>query len=105
MNLAICLAILVAVAWLISRSRRRRRGAVTPPATLNAPRQQSERRGEGGARGGQPGGRVVLSGTPIDAGLFYLGSALSTQRGYAIDKALVDPSLPVGRSPGNTLGE
>ena len=105
MDLAIGVAIIVALAWLIWRSRRRWRGAVTRPATVNAPHQPPERRAKAGARWVQPGERIALSGTPIDAGLFYFGSALSTQRGYAVDNALIDPSLPVGRAPGNTLGE
>jgi tellurite resistance protein len=46
-----------------------------------------------------------LGGTPIDAGLFYFGSALPTQHSYAIDNALINPSLPVGRAPGNISGE
>ena len=104
MNLAIGLAILAAVVWLIRRSQRQR-GAMTPPATLNTPYQPPERRAKTVARWVEPGERVVLGGTPVDAGLFYFGSALPTQRGYAIDNALIDPSLPVGRAPGNTSGE
>lgn len=57
------------------------------------------------ARWVTPGERVVLGGTAIDGGLFYLGSALRTQSGYAVDNALINPSLPIGPAPGNTLGE
>jgi tellurite resistance protein len=78
---------------------------MTPPAILNTPYQSPERRAKTVARWVEPGERIVLGGTPVDAGLFYFGSALPTQRGYAIDNALIDPSLSVGRAPGNTSGE
>lgn len=104
MDLVIGLTILVALAWLIRRSQRRR-AVVTRPATLTVFHQPPERRAKADARWVRAGERVVLSGTPIDAGLFYFGSALPTQHGYAVDNALIDPSLPVGRSPGNTSGQ
>jgi tellurite resistance protein len=104
MDLAIGLAILVALAWLIKRSQRKR-SAVTPPATLNSPHRPSQRQTKTVARWVERGENVVLGATPIDAGLFYFGSAHPAQRGYAIDNAIIDPSLPVGRAPGNTSGE
>jgi tellurite resistance protein len=105
MILATGLAILVAMAWLIVRSRQQRCGAVSPPANLSIPRQPSHGRAKVDARWIRPGDRLVLGGISIDAGLFYLGSSLPSQRGYAIEKALVDPSLPIGRSPRNTSGD
>lgn len=104
MDLAIGLAILVLLAWAFRRSQRQRR-AVTPPATLNASHRRPEPRAKIVARWITPGERVVLSGTAIDGGLFYFGSALPTQNGYAIDNALINPLLPVGKAPGNTSGE
>jgi len=103
MNLAIGLAILAAVVWLIRRSQRQR--GTIPPATLNIPHRSRERRAKTVARWVEPGERVVLGGTSVDAGLFYFGSSLPTQRGFAIDNALIDPLLPLGRAPGNTSGE
>ena len=105
MVLAISLAILLALAWLFGRSRQQRRGAATRPASLNAPQQPSERPAKVDARWVRRGEKAVLSGTPVDGGLFYFGSVLPTQRGYATDNALIDPSLLVGRAPGNTSGE
>ena len=101
MTLAIGLAILVAVAWLIRRSQRQR-VAVSTPATLKTRYQPPERRAEAVARWIEPGERVILGGTAVDSGLFYFGSALPTQHGYTVDNALIDPSLPIGRAPGNT---
>jgi tellurite resistance protein len=107
MDLVIGVAVLLAVVWLLRRGRKQRsfhtptiqpptgphlQEAVQPPQT-------------GNARWVNPGEHVVVGGTRISGGLFYLGSRLTARGGYYCDNALINPSLRIATSPGNTSGE
>lgn len=52
-----------------------------------------------------PGKRVVIGNVAIDRGLFYHGRSLPTASGYGTENALVDPTLPLARSPSNASGQ
>jgi len=104
MDLVIGLAVTLVLAWLISRSRRRRT-EISRSASPQLPQWSSQRSPKVDARWVPPGERVVVGHTPIDGGLFYVGSVLPTQRGYGTDNALIDPSLAVGGPPGNISGD
>jgi tellurite resistance protein len=104
MDLAIGLAVILVLAWLISRSRRRSSDIVHSHSP-QPPQRSPQRPTRVEARWVPPGERALVGDTPINGGLFYIGSALPTQHGYGTDNALIDPSLPLSGLPGNTSGE
>jgi hypothetical protein len=52
-----------------------------------------------------PGQQVTIGNVAVDRGLFYFGRSLPTVSGYGTENALVDPTLPLARSPGNMSGQ
>ena len=106
MDLVIGAVVLLAVAWLLRRARKRRSldaPAVQPTAGIPAQR-GSKPTQTGDARWVRPGEHIVIGGTHINGGLFYLGSSLATHGGYSCDNALINPSLRIAAPPGNTSG-
>lgn len=117
--------LLLTVWWVIGRFLKRRRrkanerqhtsavssntptvpSELTAPAIVTTTRSREPTKATGNARWIAPGQKVRVAGITIERGLFYLGGSLPTQAGYGVDNCLINPALPVGRSPGNSSGE
>lgn len=121
MDLVIGLVIAVAVValvlrWSVARwwARRSRSRQSQPQSRTTAdivavqgnssPASLTPASGNGAACWIGPGQRVAIGNVAVNRGLFYLGRSLPTVTGYGTENALVDPTLPLARSPGNLNG-
>lgn len=107
MDFVIGFAVLLAVVWLLRRGRTQRSFHISTvqPHTGAHLQETHQPPQTGNARWVSPGEHVVVGGTRIGGGLFYLGSRLTARGGYYCDNPLINPSLRIAAPPGNTSGQ